>query len=61
MRIAGLWAEIWTWDLLNTKEYIKNRICHYATLCEMVICDSDGVTGEDIKPIKAVQTFWINC
>jgi hypothetical protein len=32
---------------------IKNHICHYTTLCEIIICDSDGVTGNNIAPIKA--------
>jgi hypothetical protein len=31
----------------NTDETsIKNHIYHYTTPCEMVICDSDGMTGK---------------
>jgi hypothetical protein len=27
---------------------IKNHIYHYTTPCEMVICDSEGITGNHI-------------
>jgi hypothetical protein len=30
----------------NAKQVLKNHIYHYTTPFEMVICDSDGVTGD---------------
>jgi hypothetical protein len=29
----------------TAKTSVKHHINHYATPCEMVICDNDGVTG----------------
>jgi hypothetical protein len=33
----------------TAKTSIKNHIYHYTTTCEMVISDSDGVTGDCIS------------
>jgi hypothetical protein len=32
----------------TAEKIIKNHIYHYTTPCKMVICDSDGVTGNHI-------------
>jgi hypothetical protein len=32
----------------TSKTSIKNNIYHNTTPCEMVICDSDGITGDHI-------------
>jgi hypothetical protein len=32
----------------TAKLSIKNHIYHYSTLCQTVICDTDGVTGNRI-------------
>jgi hypothetical protein len=46
----------------TSKTSIKNHIYHYTTPCEMLICDSDGVTGDrpHIALEEAVLIFLIN-
>jgi hypothetical protein len=45
----------------TAKTSFKNHIYHYTTPCETVICDSDGVEGDRITPIRAIVIFAINC
>jgi hypothetical protein len=42
---------------------IRNHIHHCTTQYEMIICDSDGITGISlhITPIGAVLIFLANC
>jgi hypothetical protein len=47
--------------MIPPKQVYTDHIYHYITLCETVICDSDGVTRPHIASIGAIVIFPINC